>query len=90
MLKPDKHTNPKLSVFNTSAIIIRHLKEAEILKYDELLTSIINESGKNSKELFIPAISFLFLLDKIEYLADLDSLRLKNGLFRVKCGNEYC
>jgi hypothetical protein len=78
MLKPDKHTNLKLSVFNISAIIIRHLKEAEILKYDELLTSVINESSKNSKELFIPAISFLFLLDKIEYLPDLDSLRLKN------------
>jgi hypothetical protein len=78
MLKPDKHTNPKLSVFNISAIMIRHLKEAEILKYDELLTSVINESSEKSKELFIQAISFLFLLDKIEYLPDLDSLRLKN------------
>jgi hypothetical protein len=78
MLKPDKHTNPKFSVFNIAAIMIRHLKEADILKYDELLTSVINESSEKSKELFIQAISFLFLLDKIEYLPDLDSLRLKN------------
>lgn len=78
MLKPDKHTNPKLSVFNITAIIIRHLKEAEILQYDELLATVMYESSKNAKELFIKAISFLFLLDKIEYLHDLDSLRLKN------------
>ena len=78
MLKPDKHTNLKTSVFNIAAIIIRHLREAEILEYDELLTSVIDESSENSKELFIKAISFLFLLDKIEYLSALDSLRLKN------------
>ena len=78
MLKPDKHTNPKLSVFNVAAIIIRHLREAEILQYDELLASVMYESSKKSKELFIKAISFLFLLDKIEYLPDLDSLRLRN------------
>jgi len=78
MLKPDKHTNLKLSVFNISAVIIRHLKEAEILKYDELLTSVINECSEKSKALFIQAISFLFLLNKVEYLPNLDSLRLKN------------
>ena len=78
MLKPDKHTNLKLSVFNIAAIIIRQIKKEEILKYDELLTSVIKETNENSKELFIKAISFLYLLNKIEYLPDLDSLRLKN------------
>ncbi len=78
MLKPDKHTNLKLSVFNIAAIIIRHLREAEILQYDELLVSVIYENSEDSKELFIKAISFLFLLDRIEYLPALDSLRLKN------------
>jgi len=76
MLKPDKHTNLKLSVFNIAAIIIRLLKESEILKYDELLSSVIKETNQSSKELFIKANSFLFLLKKIEYLPNLDSLRL--------------
>ena len=51
MLKPDKHTNLKLSVFNIAAIIIRKIKKEEILKYDELLTSVIKETNENSKEL---------------------------------------
>lgn len=76
MLKPDKHTNLKLSVFNIAAIIIRLLKESDILKYDELLSSVIKETNQSSKELFIKANSFLFLLNKIEYLPNLDSLRL--------------
>jgi len=70
--------NPKLSIFNIAGIIIRELKRSEILKYDELLSSIIKETNESSRELFIEANSFLFLLDKIEYLHDLDSLRLKN------------
>ena len=76
MLKPDKHTNLKLSVFNIAAVIIRLLKESDILKYDELLSSVIKETNQSSKELFIKANSFLFLLNKIEYLPNLDSLRL--------------
>ena len=77
MLKPDKHTNLKFSVFNIAAIIIRQLKKEEMLKYDELLATVISETTENSKELFVKASSFLFLLNKIEYLPDLDSLRLK-------------
>lgn len=76
MLRPDKHTNLKLSVFNIAAIIIRLLRESEILKYDELLSSVIKETNQSSRELFIKANSFLFLLNKIEYLPNLDSLRL--------------
>ena len=78
MFKPDKHTNPRLSVFNIAGLIIKQLKETGILKYDELLISIIQETEESSKELFLKANSFLFLLGKTEYLPDLDSLRLKN------------
>lgn len=78
MLTPDKHTNLRFSVFNIATIIIRQLKKEEILKYDELLISVISETNENAKELFIKANSFLFLLNKIEYLPDLDSLRLIN------------
>lgn len=65
-------------MFNIAGIIIRELKESKILKYDELLSSIVKETDKNAEELFIPASSFLFILNKVEYLPDIDSLRIIN------------
>jgi len=77
MLKPDKHTNPKLSIINIAGLIIKELKQKEIVTYDELLTSLINQTNESAKEVFLHANSFLFLLDRIEYIQNLDSLRLK-------------
>ncbi|MBU0701198.1 hypothetical protein KKE26_07915 [bacterium] len=77
MLKPDKHTNPKLSIINIAGLIIQELKQKEIVTYSELLSSLINQTSESAKEVFLYANSFLFLLDKIEYISNLDSLRLK-------------
>jgi len=76
MLRPDKHTNPKLSIVFVASVIISELNRYEMLTYDELLSSIINKVNQKAKELYLPAMSFLFLLNKIEYLDDLDSLRI--------------
>lgn len=78
MLKPDKHTNLKISIFNIAGIILKALQKEEILKYDELLTIVINETDESSKKLFPLANSFLYLLNKIEYFADIDSFRLNH------------
>ncbi len=78
MLKPDKDTDPKLSVFNITGLIIRELKQYEVLKYDELLNTLTEEIGESAKDVFLYAVSFLFVLDKIEYLSNPDAFRLKN------------
>lgn len=76
MLKPDKHTNLKLSVINIAGMIIKELKEKEIIPYDELLNSLITQTGESVKEVFLYANYFLFLIGKIEYLPQIDALRL--------------
>ncbi len=77
MLKPDKHTNPKYTVVNIAGIIIEQIKKNDIMNYDDLLNGIIKQTSESIKEVFLYSLSFLFLLDKIEYLSDLDALRLK-------------
>ncbi len=77
MLKPDKHTNPVLSVVNVAGLIIDQIKTNEIVSYDDLLNKLVNLTSESVKDVFLYAISFLYLLDKIEYIADLDALRMK-------------
>jgi len=77
MLKPDKHTNPVLSVINIAGLIIEQIRNNEIVGYDELLNNLVNQTSKSVKDVFLYSLSFLYLLDKIEYIPDLDALRLK-------------
>jgi len=77
MLKPDKHTNPVLSVINIAGLIIEQISNNEIVGYDELLSNLVNQTSESVKDVFLYSLSFLYLLDKIEYIPDLDALRLK-------------
>ena len=77
MLKPDKHTNPVLSVVNIAGLIIERIRNDEIVSYDDLLSNLVNQTSESVKDIFLYSLSFLYLLDKIEYIPDLDALRLK-------------
>jgi len=77
MLKPDKHTNPVLSVVNITGLIIEQIKNNEIVSYDDLLNNLIKQTSESVKEVFLYSLSFLYLLDKVEYIPDLDALRLR-------------
>lgn len=77
MLKPDKHTNPMLSVINITGLVIENLIENEIISYNELLSKLVAETSESVKDVFVYSLCFLYLLDKIEYIPDLDALRLR-------------
>lgn len=77
MLKPDKHTNPILSVVNIAGLIIEQIRNDEIVSYDDLLSNLVNQTSESVKDVFLYSLSFLYLLDKIEYVPDLDALRLR-------------
>jgi hypothetical protein len=79
MLKPDKHTNPVLSIINITGLIIENLIKDEIISYDELLNRLIYETSESVKDVFVYSLCFLYLLDKIEYIPNLDALKLKTG-----------
>lgn len=78
MLKPDKHTNTILSVINIAGLIIKQIKSNEIVSYDDLLISMKVQTSESIKDIFNYSLSFLYLLDKIEYIPELDALRLKH------------
>ena len=77
MLKPDKHTNPMLSVINIAGLIIGQIRNDEIVTYDDLLSNLVNQTSERVKDIFLYSLSFLYLLDKVEYIPDLDALKLK-------------
>jgi len=77
MLKPDKHTNPVLSVINVAGLIIKDIKIDGIVSYDDLLVSLKKQTSGSVKNVFHYSLSFLYLMDKIEYISELDALRLK-------------
>ncbi len=75
-LRPTKHTNLKYSVINISANILKLLKENIVIEYAELLDVLKQKIGEEVNEVFLPSLSFLYMHKKIEYIKDLDAIRL--------------
>jgi len=77
MILPDKYLNLKNSVINVSAFIIMSLQKINILSYSELENEVCKQLGQDAKQIIPYALNFLFLLNKIEYYSNIDSLRIK-------------
>lgn len=76
MIKPHKYLDLNLSVINQSALIIQELKRNRLMKYDELSNFMMLKLGASSKELYTSALSFLYLMNKINYIEELDAFEL--------------
>ncbi len=76
MIKPDKYMNLNLSVINIGGIILKSLSRCPIQKYDDLENIIITILGEDAKYVFNQALSFLFLLGKINYQSSSDAIKL--------------
>ena len=74
MIAPHKYLDLNLSVLNLGGVILNVVKEEGAIKYDELLERVILARGANAKEVFIQTLSFLYLLGKIEYQKDIDTI----------------
>jgi len=74
MIKPHKYLDLNLSLLNMGGVILNIIKQDGIIKYDELLEKVILMRGGNATEVFIPALSFLYLLGKIDYQQDIDTI----------------
>jgi hypothetical protein len=74
MIASHKYLDLNLSILNLGGLVLRILKEEGAIKYDELLNKVIAVRGNNAKEVFIQTLSFLFLLGKIEYKKDIDTI----------------
>lgn len=74
MLEPTKYLNLELSIVKVSSEVLRLLRSNSILKYDELYSYLIENISEDIKHVFVPSLSFLFLLGKIKYDIESDSI----------------
>ncbi len=76
MIKPNKLTNPQNCIVFNSYKILAFLKEKKIASYQEVLKSQVEQVGADSSKLFLLSLNFLFLLGKVKYLEETDSLEI--------------
>lgn len=76
MLTPHKHTDIKYSIPYISGLIIRELKRSGIVKYDDLKNIIIKQVGKEVGDFFEYSLSFLYLINEINYNQKSDTVAI--------------
>ena len=74
MLTPHKHTDIKYSVPYISGLIMREIQRSGIIKYDDLKNVIINQVGKEIGDSFEYSLSFLYLINEINYNQKSDTI----------------
>lgn len=78
MIKPNKYTDVNSSVLFIASEILKILNARKLVTYTELQNLILSEKGENVKRVFLPALSFLYLLGKLEYHKEKDVIEFKN------------
>jgi len=76
MIKPNKFLDINNSIIKISSDIIKILLKDKVIKYNNLYNQIIVKNGENSKYVFINALDFLYLFNKINYDSNNDTLEL--------------
>lgn len=76
MLVPNKYMNFKTSIINIAATILELLQNRESEEYNTIINKVIDNHGYDAKYQFVNSINFLFLLGKIKYNIETDSLEL--------------
>lgn len=74
MIAPHKYLDLNLSLLNLGGLILKILKEEGAIKHDELLEKVTLVRGDSAKDVFIPTLSFLYILGKIEYQREIDTI----------------
>lgn len=72
MLRPNKHSDPELTILPVAGRIIAHLREARITPLTALRDIACGDRPER-QALFVPALHTLFLLGVIEYRSKADS-----------------
>lgn len=78
MISAHKYLDLNISILNLGGIVLQILKKEGVVRYDELLNKLIIARGDNAKDVFIQTLSFLYLMGKIEYQKDIDSIEYLN------------
>lgn len=74
MIAPNKHTEIKYSVLYVAGIILKETMKSGVISYSELKGALVQVLGKEIDAVFPQSLSFLYLMNKIEYKKDIDSI----------------
>ncbi len=77
MLTPRKHLNLDVSVMRISAIVLRELRRRGVIELEKLRGIVIRRVGADGELSFITALSFLFLLGRLEYHLKNDTIEYR-------------
>lgn len=67
MLKPSKHLDLDRSVIRVASIALDALRKRRILSHNRVVKLIRDRVGDDGDVVVAPALSFLFLLGRVEY-----------------------
>ncbi len=73
MLRPTKHSHPDRTVINVSLLLLARLRKRRLDDYDSL-RKYAKKAVFGGDVLFLPALSFLYLLGLIDYRPKTDAL----------------
>jgi hypothetical protein len=77
MLTPSKHLDLEKSVIRVASEVIADLRRNRIMPYEAVVRLIKRRTGDDGDAVLAPALSFLFLLGRIEYHAKNDSFEYR-------------
>ena len=72
----DKNTDPSLTIIFISSLIMKSLDENEIIPYSDLKEYVVSNTSEKADYVIPYALSFLYTINKIEYIVELDSFRM--------------
>lgn len=78
MITPHKHMNLDGSVLRASALMLREIAKRRTLEIEVLRERITKKLGSDCAPVFMPALSFLYLLGKVEYHPKTDSVEFRS------------
>jgi len=73
MLSPSKHLDLDRSVLRVSSIVLDALRKRRVLSHDRIVKLIRDRVGDDGDVVIAPALSFLYLLGRLEYHVKNDS-----------------
>lgn len=72
MIRPAKHLSLNTCVLRAASRILTRLQVDRVCGFDELRRSL-DDLGPDADVLFLPTAHFLYLLGRVDYLAQTDS-----------------
>ena len=77
MLTPKKYLNLDVSVLRVSAIMLRELRRRGVIEFERLRAIVVKRTGPDGELSFLPALSVIFLLGRVEYHVKNDTLEYR-------------